>query len=185
MSLLMPVPRHDDMLGVIQSAASGGTSWTYAALGDTGFLMGQLADNSTDIVQLKIQVPHRRKLGTNLDSIHLHVVLETAIAAGETVVLDQASYVWLKVGDAIPAAGAWTAISVFTFTAPGGGHPAKTYLIWDLVENVTPPVDEGYGGILLVKMRRGNGTYTGDVGILDIDAHSQVDRLGSLNEDTD
>lgn len=180
-----PTPRHDDMLGVIQSAAAGGTAWTYAALGDTGFLMGQLANNSTDIVQLKIQVPHRRKLGSNLDSIHMHVVLETAISATETVVIDQASYVWLNVGDAISASANWTSIPDFTYTAPVGGYPAKTYLIWSIIQNVAPPPNEGYGGILLVKMRRGNGTYSGDIGILDIDAHTQVDRFGSLNEASD
>lgn len=180
------IPRHDDMLGVIQSAAGGGTAWTFAALGDTGFLMGQLANASTDIVQLKIQVPHRRKLGTALDSIHLHVVLETAITDAQTVVLDQMSYVWLNVGDAIPATASWTAISNFTYTAPVDGVAAKTYLLWSIATNIAAPSGEGYGGMLLVKIRRGTGSgYTGDIGILDIDAHTQVDRLGSLLEASD
>lgn len=180
-----PTPRHDDMLGVIQSAAAGGTSWTFAALGDTGFLMGQLADNSTDILQLKIQIPHFRKIGTNLDSIHVHVVNELEIPATETVVLDQMSYVWLKFGDAIPASASWTTIPDFTYTAPGGGIPAKTYMKWSILTDVAPPANEGYGGMLLVKIRRGNGTHAGDIGILDVDAHTLVDRFGSLAEYSD
>jgi len=179
------IDRHDDMLGVIQSPASGGTAWTFAALGDTGFLMGQLADNASEILQLKIQVPHWRKLGSNLDSIHIHLVNETAIAEGETVVLDEMSYVWLRIGDAIPAAASWTAISDFTYTAPAGGIAAKTYMLWSIAQDVAPPADEGYGGMLLVKVRRGDGTATGDIGILDVDAHSIKDRMGSINEASD
>jgi hypothetical protein len=179
------IAKYDDMLGVISSAAGGGTAWNFAALGDTGFLMGKLR-TSGDIVQLRIQVPHRRKLGSNLSSIHLHVVLETAINENETVVLDQMSYVWLKVGDAIPASASWTSISNFTFTAPAGGHAAQTYLLWNIATNVAPPSNEGYGGMLLVKIRRTTGTtYTGELGILDVDAHSPMDRMGSILDHTD
>jgi hypothetical protein len=183
------------MLGIIQSAAAGGTAWTFASIGsagggtDTGFLAGLLANNSTDIVQLKIQVPHRRKLLSNLDSFHMHVVTELAMTAGQTVIMDQMSYQWIRPGDAIAATASWIAIPDFTYTAPVGGHPANTYHLWSLLSNIAIPAGwsgvEGYGGMILLKIRRGNGTHTGRVAVLDVDAHTIIDRMGSLNEATD
>lgn len=38
------------------------------------------------------------------------------------------------------------------------------------------------GGLLNAAKARGNGSYTGKLGILDCDAHTQVDRFGSANE---
>jgi hypothetical protein len=179
------VNRHNDMLGVLSSATGGGTAWTYASFGDTGFVMGALG--SADTVQLKIQVPHTRKLGTPLDSIHMHVVNTTILTAGTTVNLVNMSYVWLRVGDAIPTSASWTTLGTgsFTYTAPVGDTPAQTYMLWSMAANIVPPPNEGYGGMILVKISRAAETTGGNLGILDVDAHSIMDRLGSINEASD
>ena len=174
------MPRHNDMLGVLSSPALGGTSWQFEAFGN---VMGALGSN--DIVQLKIQVPHTRKLGTPLDSIHMHVANATALTAGETVNLPTISYVWLRVGDAIPTSASWTTAPGFTYTTPGGGTPAQTYMLWSIIQNVVPPANEGYGGMILVKIQRAVETTGGNLGVLDVDAHTQMDRLGSINEASD
>lgn len=48
--------------------------------------------------------------------------------------------------------------------------------------DIPPPNPEGYGTALLVKIERGAGSYSGDLGVWFADAHIQKDRLGSFNE---
>ena len=40
-------------------------------------------------------------------------------------------------------------------------------------------------GMLLIKVIRGNGSYTGEIGILDANSHSQMIQLGSVNPSSD
>jgi hypothetical protein len=75
--------------------------------------------------------------------------------------------------------------------------PAWTYAITSFGTGLSIPAgwsgDEGYGSMLLFKATRGNGTYTttapnqinSAVHIIDCDAHSPMDRLGSINEASD
>lgn len=52
--------------------------------------------------------------------------------------------------------------------------------------NITPPASEGYGGMLLISITRtASKDYASKLAILDIDAHTIVDRKGSVNEGTD
>jgi len=178
---------HDDMLGKTRTAISGASLTVLAQIRDTGFILEWLAGNADDFQQILIQVPHWRKMGTPLDSLHLHYLTSTAPNAGETVFLDYA-YTWLRVGDTCPALADWTADThIHTFAGTEG---ANYYGMMLIATNVPPPENEGYGGMILLKLTRnafgaGSDTYTGDIGILDIDAHSQKDRLGSYNEASD
>lgn len=178
-------PKYDDLLGKVQSAATGGTAWSLEVITGTVFIAGALANNSTDLVQVTIQVPHRRKLTTILASIHMHYVLQAASTAGETIVFT-GKYCWVQPGEAIPADASWTAMSS-RLTLTLGTHPVRYYSIHDIEENIACPagVAEGYGGMLLVHIVRGNGTHSGKLVILDVDAHSIMDRLGSTNETND
>lgn len=45
--------------------------------------------------------------------------------------------------------------------------------------------NEGHGGMLLIRITRTGGTYTGKLGVLDCDAHTIIDRKGSATEYTD
>lgn len=182
MSVLLPTPRHNDMFGEIRSAISGGTQWTEAQINDTSFIVGWLANNSTDFFQLTIQCPHTRRMGSNLDSIHLHFILESAATSGQTIVWTP-SYTWLRVGDSVPANAAWTSLGTVTQTL--ATTAAFYYGLFNFGTNIAPPASETYGGMILFKVTRGNGTHTGRIGVLDCDAHTLMDRFGSVNETSD
>ena len=87
-------------------------------------------------------------------------------------------YTWLTPGNAIPAIGSWTHAAAVTQIF-NGTEAAWHYGIFNFATNINPPANEGYGSMILVKITRGNGSYTGEYGILDSDAHTLVDKSGS------
>jgi hypothetical protein len=178
---------HNDMLGKIQSANPEGTVWSLEAITNTTFIIGALA-SSNDTVQVTIQVPHGRQIGSTLDSIHIHYVLQAASGAGE-VVKFTAKYVWVQPGDNIPAAASWTAIAGAGLTLTLAAHNAGYYGIHNLDTEISCPAgaSEGYGGMLLIEIIRiaAGNTYGGKLGILDVDAHTHFNKLGSVNETSD
>jgi len=173
---------YDDMKGEIRSAIAGATKWDVEVISNTTFVTGALKNNSSDMFQLLIQVPHTAKLGSILGDLHVHYVLQAASTAGQTIVWNT-SYAWVIPGQAIPLT--FTALTPVTQVL--GTHPIRYYSIADIAINteILPPVDENYGGMLFIICTRGNGTYTGKVAILDADAHRQMDRGGSENAFTD
>lgn len=174
--------QYDDMLGQVRSAITGGTQWDLEAIGDTGFIIGWMKDNSSDMFQLTIQAPHSRVLQSVLGDIHYHYVLQSNSTAGQTIVYDT-KYTWVKPGMTIPSIGSWTTSSITTQTL--GTHVAPYYGIVELAINIPAIANEDYGSMLLIKVVRGDGTYTGKVGVLDADAHSLKGKLGSKNTYTD
>ena len=174
---------YDDMLGEVRSAITGGTAWNTAAINDTGFLLGWLRNNSSDFFQLKIQCPHRRKRASVVADIHVHYCLQTAPSANQTVIFD-VYYTWITPGAAIPAIGSWVHNATVTQTFTGS-ESAWHYGLFNFFTNVAAPPSEGYGSMLLVKVTRGNGSYTGEYGILDADAHSMMVQLGSIYPTSD
>ena len=172
-------PAHDDMLGILGTGISGANQWNVKNINDTLYPIGFLRNNSNDFAIVRIQSPHWRKQGENLDSIHLHYILDTAPSAGQTA-LFTTYWTWLYPNQAVPPLTSWANVpSTLTF---GAGVPAWDYGIFSLVTNVSAPTSEGYGLYLLCRTVRGNGTYTGEMGVLDMDAHAQKDRLGSNYE---
>lgn len=174
---------HDDMLGEVRSAIAGGTVWSVEVITGTPFVIGALRNNSSDMVQVKIQVHHRRELQSVLDSIHIHYALQAASNLNETIVFT-GIYCWVQPGEAIPDTANWTAMSGAGLTLNlGAAKPIRYYGIHSVETNISCPAEvEGYGGMLLVQITRGNGTYVGNLAILDVDAHTPVDRFGSFNE---
>jgi len=174
---------HDDMLGILSTGIAGANQWYVKNINDTLYPIPFLRNNSNDFACLRIQSPHWRKQAVVLDSIHGHYILDSAPSANQTAVYD-IYYTWCYPGQAIPALTGWSSVlgvtKVFT-----GTEPAWSYNIFSFVNNVPAPTTEGYGLFLLVRIVRGNGTYTGQIGILDIDAHAEKDRMGSINEISD
>ncbi len=168
---------YDDMLGEVRSAITGGTAWNTAAINDTGFLLGFLRNNSSDFFQLKVQCPHRRKRASTLADLHVHYCLQTSPSANQTIIFD-VYYTWITPGSAIPAIGSWVHNATVTQTLTGT-EGAWYYGIFNFFENLAAPPAENYGSMLLAKVIRGNGTYTGEYGILDSDSHSMMIQLGS------
>lgn len=178
-------PVHDDMLGEVRSAIAGGTQWDTEVITGTNFVVGALKNNSSDMFQLKIQVPHRRKLSSVLADIHIHYVLQAASNLNDTIIFS-GKYCWNQPGSAIPADADWTAFSGDGLTLNlGAVKPVRYYGIHDIQTSIPAPANEGYGGELLLMLTRGDGTYTGKLGILDADAHTIIDRLGSKYEISD
>lgn len=174
--------QYNDMLGEVRSAIAGGTIWDVAAIGDTGFIIGWLKDASSDMFQLKIQAPHSRVIGSILGDIHVHYVLESASTAAQTIVWDT-KYTWMKPGTVIPAIGSWVTSPITSQILTT--ESALYYGIFQLAVNIPAVPNEDYGSMLLIKVTRGDGTYTGRVGILDADAHSLMGKLGSKTVFTD
>jgi hypothetical protein len=176
---------YDDISGKIQSAQTGGTAWTIEAITGTPFIAGALRNNSTDIVQVSLQTPHRRKLGSILASIHIHYVLQAASNVNETIIWT-GRYAWVNAGSEVPATANWIAFTGTGLTQNlGTAKNVRYYGIHTIKSDINAVENEGYGSILLIELTRGNGSYAGKLAILDVDAHSIMNRLGSENEASD
>lgn len=175
--------KHDDMLGILSTGIAGANQWNVKNINDSLYPIGFLRNNSNDFALVRIQSPHWRKQGANIDSIHIHYILDTAPTAGKTALFD-IYYTWLIPDTPVPALTSWSRATGVTLTF-AGTELQWDYRLFSLASNIAPPTTEGYGIYLLVRIVRGNGTYGGEIGILDIDAHAIKDRLGSNNEATD
>lgn len=178
-------PAHDDMLGEVRSSIAGATTWDIEVITGTSFFIGAVKNNSSDMFQVKIQVHHRRQLQSILDGIHVHYALQAASNLNDTIIWS-GFYCWVQPGEAIPDDAGWTALTGTGLTLNlGAVKPVRYYGIHTIQPNIPAPANEGYGGMLLIRIVRGNGSYTGKVAILDCDAHTPVNRLGSSQEVSD
>jgi hypothetical protein len=175
-------PAHDDMLGVLVTGLSGASQWNVKNIRDSLIPAGFLRNNSNDFASIKIQSPHWRKQGVPLDSIHIHYILDSAATAGQTVVFNT-YWTWVTPGQEVPALVDWES-DAYTLTFDAN-RAAWYYGITSVVPSPSAPLVEGYGLYLLCRIVRGNGTWAGEICILDMDSHAQKDRLGSINEASD
>lgn len=171
-------PAHDDMKGIISSALVGATQYTLRQYRTTKIVCPHMAN--TDVLSFSCQIYHRKKLGTNADSFHLHYI--PIASANGTIVFDWA-WGWYNIGDIIPATLPNTGSTTITLATTD----QYKYKIDSIITNMTPPTNEGYGSYLLVSITRNGGTWgaSNEIAILDSDAHVLVDRTGSYNEYTD
>lgn len=179
--------RYNDMQGQVATAPTGASAWLTAQIGATGFFINWLQAGQDDFFQNIFQMSHTKALGTNIKSFHIHYLLSTAPAAGNTVILDYA-YTWVNKDAAVPVIGSWTSgTKTITFA---GTETALTHYITGIVSDITPPANETYSSLLLFKVTRnslgvGADTYAGNFGLLYSDCHFETNRLGSVNEFTD
>jgi len=171
-------------LGTIQTGITGANQWDIKNVRDTLYPLQFLRNNSGDFFCFHAQSPHWRKQGVNIDSIHIHYLLDSAYMGNQTIVFNL-SYTWVIPGQVFPALTGWATTNGISIV-PSTGNLSQYYTdIVALATNIPPPSPEGYGTGLVVKVERGDGTYTGDLGIWWADAHVVKDRFGSLNEYTD
>lgn len=175
---------YDDIMGDVSTSPTGASQWLTAQIGTTRFFINWLQSGQDDFTQIKLQMPHRKKLATALKSLHVHYILSSVPVLNNTVKLDWA-WTWVKVGDTIPAIGSWTSNThTITFT---GAETTNTHYIESITTNLAYPTGETYSSILLFKILRnstgaGADTYGGNFGLLYLDGHYVADRIGSLNE---
>lgn len=171
---------HDDILGTIMTGIAGGNQWLVKNVGNTLYPLQFLRNNSNDFFCFHAQSPHWRKQGANLDSIHLHYLLDAAYTGSQTI-LFTVYWTWVMPDTTFPMINGWNSSAV-TITLSTGNLPQYYTGLISLVEDIPPPSTEGYGTGLIVRIMRGNGTYGGDLGIWWADAHAIKDRNGSYNE---
>ena len=179
--------RHDDMLGIMSTVASGSALGTLA-IRDTGCTMLCFENANDDIAVQIYQFSHKKKLNTNLDSVHLHYYLPSQPGAGQTLRFNY-WWTWYNNGEVIPAIGNWNtgATVVHTFT---GTELAFSTGIITIISDLDYPANEAYSSILRVKVVRdstgvGSDTYNDDLGIDYFDVHYIVDKQGSIFEYSD
>ena len=170
----------DDLLSDTASARSGGTAPALSKVADnaagtsTG-VYANLFSDATKEVHIIVQVPHKWAHGTNIKP-HVHWFPTTEISNGETVVFNL-EYLWTNVGDVLPTD---TTEDQVTYTS-SGATPAKTHKM----TNLTAIAGTGMGVSSILLCRVGGdatSTFAGDIFIIGIDFHIQIDGLGSLNE---
>jgi len=178
--------RHDDMQGIM-TTVSGGSALGTLAIRDTACTMLAFQNANDDIAVQVYQFTHRKKLNTNLDSVHLHYFLPNKPNANDTVIL-QYAWVWYNNGAVIPAIANWnTGTKTHTFT---GSEAQYSTGIINVITNLAHPENEQYSSLLRVKVTRdstgvGSDTYNADLGIDYFDVHFIADRQGSIYEYTD
>lgn len=112
----MPIPQrytasHDDMKGYITSALGGGTAYTLRLYRSIGIAFPFLADG--DVLGFNSQIYHRKQMGANADSFHIHYI--PMGSADGTITIDY-TWGWWNVGseipDTLPNSGTATAFQI-------------------------------------------------------------------------
>jgi len=136
---------YDDIQGNLQSALVGATSYTFRQYRSTGLVYPHIAEN--DIFSMTFQLPHRKKLLTNLDSVHLHLI---PIASANGNVKINYSWGWYNRETTIPDTLPNSSSQSIAFVT-GDQYKLK---ITNLVANCAYPEGEAYSSILMIKCQR-------------------------------
>lgn len=177
-------PAHDDQQGILGTALTGVTTFAPKQIRTTGIVLPHVT--SGDVFSMVFQWSHRKKLGSNIDSVHLHFI---PIASKNGNIAFTYAWGWFNHGTEIPD------------TLPNTGTVADIALLTTdqyklklspLITNLAHPGTESYSDILLVKLvaaapAGGTNWWTtgNEIAISYMDAHYIVDRNGSGNEATD
>lgn len=185
--------RIDDMLGSVQAAAAV-AALTTEQYRDTGFSMPFFRHDQDDALHLTFQFSHRKRLGSNLASVHIHCIPMVSPAAPENVYFGY-NYTWQNADGTFPANASWVSGNSTMTVGISDGFDGRLHSI---IADIEPPASEGYSSFLLVTITRlgtdGNDTYDtakvggtaqANLGLLGIDCHYETNRRGSIEELTD
>lgn len=168
---------HDDIQGVLQTALNGSTQYTMRQYRNTGVVMPHIA--KTDIFSMVFQFPHRKRLDTPVDSVHLHYI---PISSANGNIKINFTWGWTNhetvIADTLPNVG-----SIEWALQTTDQYKMK---IKAIISNLSQPTNETYSSILMVKMQRvtpdGTDWGSGEFALAYMDAHFVSDRLGSYAE---
>lgn len=188
MGIQRSYPSHDDIQGVLGTALVGVTTWTPAQYRSTGIVLNNVT--SGDVFTMVFQMPHRKKLGTIIDSVHLHYIPLAAVAGDIAFTY---AWGWYNHDDVIPNTLPNTGTVPDITLAAGDQYKQKINI---LISNLALPVSgtDVYSSILYCKFTAAapaDGTNwwssggTNSIAIAYMDAHYITDRNGSLNETSD
>ena len=140
-----------------------------------------LASNIDQGIYFNVQVPHKYKLGGEME-IHAHIVVPTAGAGAgaENVKLDF-TYSWAGIGDTFPTA------STLTATRDVQNDAADTHIYMDIGDLVDPGIEQtlGVSSMIICSLTRDVSVandYSSSVYLLEADFHFEIDTLGSREE---
>lgn len=173
---------HDDMRGYITTALAGATAFTNRIYRNTGIAFPHIAD--TDVLAFTSQIYHRKKMGSNADSFHIHYI---PIGSANGSIVFNVAWGWYNVNDIIPD----TLPNTTTATLNLVTTDQYKYGIFSVLTNIAPPTNEGYGSFFFCRIARNGGTWApagvnaNELCILDADLHVLVDRNGSQYEFSD
>jgi len=170
---------YDDIQGVIATALTGVTQYTFRQYRTTGMVYPHVANN--DIFAMTFQMPHRKKLSSNIASIHIHYIP----IASDTGVVTLNTYYGFYNAEASTIPAILPSVSTTTINITPSDQYVLNYATITL--NIAYPNPEGYSSILMSKTTRTDvgDSYSGEIAIVYMDAHIQVDRKGSYNELSD
>lgn len=132
---------------------------------------------------LTFHVDHDYKVGTDFYP-HVHWSPASAIPAGQTVTWE---IEWTAARghdqEAFPATTTITTTEL-TYTAPAGGTPANQHIVTEVAAGETVPNCEP-DVLVVARVARGAGTFSGNVFGFALDAHMEIDRYATLNRSPD
>jgi hypothetical protein len=176
-------PCWDDAIGDVRTQLTGSTQWTLEAYRDTGLIMPFLIYDQTDFFQLTIQIPHRKKLNTEV-RVHAHII---PMAAGNGDFKLNYSYAFVSPGEVLPAVSSWTGSTATKALVTADQYKHKIFDLFSFT-----PANEASSGILVAKFTnnvtgnyetsKDHGTAKANIAIAYLDAHIQCDSLGSEQE---
>ena len=183
------VGRWDDVLGDV-SQGNGAGALTYEAFRDTPYLMYFMRHDQDDSLHFRFQFPHRWKRGTDV-KLHVHILPCADPASNQDIYFD-GYYAWSTVdGTTVPANASWTGFNATEVVANGDIYKQKIVNL----ASITPPSGAKESAFLLVYLRRkgtsasdtyttnkGGGTPAANVGLLGVDVHFQVNKIGTVTE---
>lgn len=160
-----------------------------SGIGDTGTTRGVYlytfhndVEASEDEVHFTIQMPH----SWNSGAVHIHVHWITKTTASNSKVRWGLEYTWAEPGATFGATPAILYAS--TPESADTGTTAGKHQITEFTALTPTSSQDGLSSILICRLFRNSShaddTYTGDAGLLYIDAHYQLARLGSNDEYT-
>jgi hypothetical protein len=178
-------PVYDDIQGPYL-ASNGAAALTTSQFRDTPLYFPVFTNTSTppDTAGYMFQMPHRKKLGTPLASIHVHCIPLANGASGASGVDWTLRYYWANQdNNEVPVVSSWTTVSGTMYVSVTDAYKAR---IHTLATGLQPPSGEAYSSILYATVTRSNAdTYAGNVGLSMVDCHFQTEKNGSLTEYTD
>ncbi len=137
------------------------------------------AAGSEKEVHFQMQMPHGKLLGSAIN-VHVHWLPVTAGTAGHTIRWGL-EYTWAHVGESFPV----TATVYGDTPVVGAIDVALSHCITPFPA-LTPPAGEDVSSILMCRLFRASAnaadTATITAGVLFVDAHVEMDRLGSRDE---
>jgi len=175
-------PVHDDIQGILTTALTGVTAYTFRQIRTTGVVLPHVANG--DIFSLTLQFSHRKKLGTPLDGVHIHFM---PVASANGNIKFEYAWGWFNSGDTIPDTLPNTGDTGDILLATTDQYKHKRS---NIAINMAAPASETYSSVLMIKVTRvapagTNWGNTNEIAILYMDAHFIANGNGSINENTD